>query len=166
MYHQTGLAAAAATLGLGGFGLHGCAEALSGPEAALLAIADPGLDCRVVIVAPGALELACALLRRGHSDVTMVRLCDRPRAGQADVVIIPGIASAEVLGRTVASARRMLAPLGTIVIRLATEMADASAQRAARELLLHGFAAVRTRTVFGDAILRAELPLYGQLKWA
>lgn len=147
-------------------GFRGGPTRLSEPEEALLVMADPGLDGRVVIIVPGALELSCALLERGHREVTMVRVCDRPLVGQADVVIIPRVTSAEGMQAAVACARRMLAPLGTIVIRLAADLANITVQSTMRQLLLHGCAVVRTRFVFGDAMLRAELPLYGQLKCA
>lgn len=168
MKNETELATAvvAATLGLRGFGLHGCPEELSGPEMALLAIADPGLDCRVTIIGPGSLELACALLRRGHTDVTMVKLCERPRAGSADVVIMPEVQTVDVIAHVAAYARRTLVALGTVVIRLASDLEGASEQLARRELLRHGFALIRTRNAYGCAILRAELPLYGQVKCA
>ena len=147
-------------------GFRGCPTALSEPEEALLAMADPGLDCRVVIITPGALELSCALLRRGHREVTMARVGDRPVIGNADIVILPKIESADGMKAAVACAHRMLAPLGTIVIRLATELPEVSVQSTMRQLSVHGFAAVRTRFVLGDALLRAELPLYGQLRCA
>lgn len=146
--------------------LHARPQRLGAADEALLAMADPGPDCRVVIMGLGALELTCALLQRGYTQVTIARPCDRAPGGQADIVVIPQVASAEAMARSIACARHMLAPLGTIAIRLAMAGAGPSPRDAIAQMRLHGFTAVRTRTLFGTALIRGELPLFGQLKCA
>lgn len=163
MYHHNPLtpAMAATTIGLGGR-----PESLSGPELAVLSVADPGIDSRVVLFVPGALELTCALLRRGTSEVTIVRVGDGLRIVEADIAIIPQVPSPEFLERAIPCARRMLAPLGTVTIRFGQHLAGDLVTSACHQLLLHGFAAVRRRKMFGDTLLRAELPLHGRLACA
>jgi hypothetical protein len=139
-------------------------ERLSAGDEALLAMADAGPECRVAIVAPGALELSCALLRRGYGSVTMVQARERAPANQADIVIVPHAASVEAITHSIACARRILAPLGTVVIRLSINGMCPTPREAIPQLVLHGFTAIRTRIAFGAALLRGELPLYGHLK--
>ena len=160
---QSGLAAAPTALALEPGQLP---ASLSGPETALLAMAEPGLISRIAIIAPGGLELACALLRHGHSDVTLVRLSDWHRADKADIVIMPQVSSAELLERAIPCARRMLAPLGAVVAHLAADLPGPVTQQAERLLMLHGFTTIQARTLFGEVLLRAELPPCGRMTCA
>ena len=138
---------------------------LSAAEAALLAMADPGPDSRISLIGPNTLELLCALLRRGSAEVCATRICDWPTAGTADVGIIPGIRSPGHLTRSIAHARRVLAPLGTVALHL-----DAPAKMLDRQaiqlLLLHGFTGLRKAGHAGGTLIRAGLPLHGSLACA
>jgi len=136
---------------------------ISAAEAALLTMADPGLDSRISLIGPHTLELLCALLHRGSTNVFATRLSDHPQPGIADVAIIPDIMSSDCLGRAIAHARRVLAPLGTIAIHILTDPADALSQQARQLLLMHGFSAVRVVDFCGETLIRGELPLYGRL---
>lgn len=135
-------------------------------ECALLALADPCPDSRISLIGPNTLELLCALLRRGSTNVSATRLSDWPQVGTADVAIIPSLNTPDTLCRAVAHARRVLAPLGTVAIHLASDPADALSQHVRRLLLLHGFEAVRVRDFSGEALIRAELPLHGRIACA
>lgn len=139
---------------------------LSDAEAALLTIADPSPDSRISLIGQNTLELLCALLRRGSIDVSAMRVSDRPPAATADLAVIAHVASPDCLERTIAHARRILAPLGTIAIHLAAHPADPLSQQAGRSLLLHGFSSIRTFEYAGETLVRAELPLYGRLACA
>jgi len=130
-------------------------------EAALLRLADPCLDSRISLIGPHTLELLCALLRQGSTNVIASRVSEWSQAGTADVAIIPDIAASDCLGRAIAHARRVLAPLGTVAIHLAADPAEALSQRAGRLLLLHGFSAIRVTEFGGDTLIRGELPLHG-----
>lgn len=138
----------------------------SAADAALLTLADPNLNSRTGLVGPNTLELFCALLQRGSTNVSAMRVNDKPPAGTADMTVIPHIASPDGLVRAVAHARRILAPLGTVAIHLAAPPADALSQQAGRFLLLHGFTAIRMLAFPGDPLMRAELPLHGGLACA
>lgn len=164
MEHRPGLAATAVTT-TGIFG-HGLAE-LNGPEAALIRVADAALDSRIVVLLPGALELTCALMRQGYTNVAMARLTDRPRAEQADVLIVPDIAPETMvdglLDRVVSYARRVLAPLGTVVLSLDAGLPAEAAQQVRCRLRTLGFAAMHTEAACGSTLVRADLPLIGRL---
>jgi len=136
---------------------------VSAAEAALLTLADPSLDSRVSLIGPHTLELLCALVRRGSTNVLALRVSDRTHAGTADVAMIPDIMSPDCLGRAIAHARRVLAPLGTVAIHLLADPADALSQQAGQLLLLHGFTAIRVVDFCGETLIRGELPLYGRL---
>lgn len=136
---------------------------ISAAEAALLTMADPSLDSRISLIGPHTLELLCALLHRGSTNVLATRVSDHPQPGTADVAIIPDIVSPDCLGRAIAHARRVLAPLGTVAIHLLADPADALSQQAGHLLLLHGFSAIRIVDFSGETLIRGELPLYGRL---
>ena len=131
------------------------------PEDPLIAVAGPGFDSRVAIVSPGALDLACVLLRRGYQTASVVRLDDHVPAHQADVVMIPRPANAASLERAINLARRMLAPMGTVAVRLPLDRPDVIWAR--HHLLLNGFTAVRVATACGEMLVGAELPLHGRV---
>ena len=136
----------------------------SDPEDPLVAMADPALDSRIVVISPGALDLTCNLLRHGYQTASVVRLDDRIPAHQADVVIIPQPATAAFLERAIPFARRMLAPMGAVALRLATDRPDSLYAWARQQLLLNGFTAVRVATARGETLIGAELPLHGRLQ--
>ena len=136
------------------------------PEDPLIAMADPAFDSRIAIVSPGALDVTCALIRHGYQTASVFRLDDRARRHQADVVIIPEALSCGFIERAVPFAQRLLAPMGVVVLRLAADRDDGLALFARRQLMLNGFTAVRVRTVRGETLLGAELPLHGRLACA
>lgn len=138
----------------------------SDSEVALLALTDPSLDSRISLIGPNTLEMLCALLRRGSTDVSASRICDRPQAGTADVAVIARVTSPDCLTRAIAHARRVLAPLGTVAIHLPVSPADALSQQAGHLLLLHGFGLIRLYDYAGETLIRAELPLHGRLACA
>lgn len=135
----------------------------SDPDDPLITMADPALDSRIVVINPGALDLACTLLRRGYQTASVVRLDDRIPAHQADIVIIPTPATAVFLQQAIPFARRMLAPMGAVALRLAAGRPDSLASDARQLLLLNGFTAIRVTTAHGETLIGAELPLHGHL---
>ncbi len=155
MYEKSGAIAAARPLDSSG-------DPLGRSDHALLSIADAGRESRCVVFVPGALDLACALIRHGVSEVTIARLGDRHPAAKADLVIVPDAGSRDYLERVIPCARRMLMPLSTLVIRIGQDGVNELSLGARRLLVLHGFSAIRTRAVNGDVVLRAEMPLCGR----
>jgi hypothetical protein len=128
---------------------------------ALLTMADPGPGSRVVVTAPDALELTCHLLRRGYRAVTMVRRCERVPAETADIVIIPRLVSLETMAPAIACARRILAPLGSLVIRVDSD--GPSTGDVLPLLKQNGFSKIRTRRLGEGALIRGDLPVFGRL---
>ncbi|MBC7801766.1 MAG: hypothetical protein H7Z10_14185 [Gemmatimonadaceae bacterium] len=139
-------------------------DCISEVETALLALADPCLDSRISLIGPNTIELLCALIHRGYARASATRVCDFPQTHSADVAIVAHVGAPDAIGRAVAHARRVLTPLGAVAMHLPGD--SALTQHARRSLLLHGFGAIRTRTVGGATLLRAELPLYGRLACA
>ncbi len=162
MLQHVGLAAKPpAPMGMG----DGPPPQLSAAEAALLAMADPSPDSRVSLIGPNTLELLCALLRQGSAEVCATRICDWPKPGTADVAIIPGVRSPAHLARSIAHARRVLVPLGTVALHL-DAAADALIRQASQLLLLHGFNGLRGAGCAEGTLICAELPLHGGLACA
>jgi hypothetical protein len=133
---------------------------LAEPRDELVAFADPGPDSRIVLIGPDPSPLACALAARGCGHVSVPAPHDRP--GSADVVFIAGVAGANLLARSVSNARRLLAPLGTVAIRLCVEPDDALVRHASHAMFLHGFTRLKARVACGDTLLRADVPLFGR----
>lgn len=132
-------------------------------DEALLLLADPGPESRVVVTAPDALELTCTLLRRGLRAVTMARRYERVPSGAADIVIIPRLAGGDAMASTIAAARRMLAPLGSLVLRVASEGPQPCVGSVTPLLREQGFSRIRTRMGAETALIRADLPVFGRL---
>jgi hypothetical protein len=136
------------------------------PEDPLIAMADPAIDSRIAVISPGALDIACQLIRHGYQTASVMRLDDRVRAHQADVVIIPQVADSTFIERAIPFAHRLLAPMGVVVLRLPSDRTGRTAAFARRQMTLNGFTAVRVTTARGETLLGAELPLHGRLACA
>ncbi len=136
------------------------------PEDPLIAKADPAHDSRIAVISPGALDIACQLIRHGYQTASVMRVDDRVRPHQADVVIIPQAADAAFIQRAVPFAHRLLAPMGVLVLRLPPDRSAGIAAFARQQMLLNGFTAIRVTTARGETLLGAELPLHGRLACA
>ncbi len=134
-------------------------------DAAMLALVEPWPDCAIVVASPGGLELACALMRRGFADVTIARPGDRLPHCHADIVLIPGSATLDRLAASLAWARRILAPAGSVVLRSAGASAPGLRQ-VIPALQMQGFTSIRTRTLAGATLVRADIPLQKQRRCA
>ncbi len=122
-------------------------------------------DSRIIVLLPGAVDLACALLRQGHDRVATARLTERPRAAQADILLVPHASCNGFLADVIPYARRVLSPLGTVAACLGDEAPDATI-RIRTALARAGFAVVASRNAFGSLLVRADLPLVGGLRCA
>lgn len=135
-------------------------------DVALLDLADPLPDARVILIGSGTLDLLCALIRRGCYHAATVQLTDRSQAGVADIALVPHASSPECIDAAVLLAKRALVPLGSIIIRLEDSSPDALASFTRRTLRLHGFSAIHTRALGDHWLVTAELPLHGRLACA
>jgi hypothetical protein len=138
----------------------------AGAEDPLIEMADPARDSRIAVISPGALDIACQLIRRGYQTASVMRVDERCRAHEADVVIIPQAVDAAFIARAIPFAHRLLAPMGVVVLRLPADGSGRTAAFARQQMVLNGFAAVRVTTRRGETLLGAELPLHGRLACA
>ena len=141
-------------------------DAGSAADAALLRFADIARDTRVVLIGPDTLELLCALVRLDCASAAAIRLFDRPKAGTADLAILPAVASADCVDAGLAKARRVLAPLGGVILRFAGLPSPGLVRHARQALQMHGFQAIHARQLGHQCLLTAELPLVGRLACA
>ncbi len=126
-------------------------------------MADPAIDSRIAVISPGALDIACQLIRHGYQTASVMRVDDRTRPHQADVVIIPEIADSAFIARAIPFAHRLLAPMGVVVLRLPPDRTGRTAAFARQQMMLNGFTAIRVTTTKGETLLGAERPLFGQI---
>jgi hypothetical protein len=136
------------------------------PEDPLIAMADPAMDSRIAVISPGALDIACQLIRHGYQTASVMRVDDRVRPHEADVVIIPQIADSAFIARAIPFAHRLLAPMGVVVLRLPHDRTGRTTAYARQQMILNGFTAIRVTTAHGETLLGAELPLHGRLACA
>lgn len=139
---------------------------LPSPDMALLQFADIAHDTRVVLIGPDTLELLCALIRLDCGSAAAIRLLDRPKAGTADLAILPAVASVDCIDAGLVKARRVLAPLGSVILRFAGLPSPTLVRHARRALQMHGFQAIHARQLGHQCLLTAELPLVGRLACA
>jgi hypothetical protein len=109
---------------------------------------------RALVLGHGAIDLVCALIRHGLTEVTEWRCGDRPEAGVADLVLIPKLRSADQAVMLVSHARRALAPTG----RVAAQVPGDLAAGLVRTLRLHGFSAIRRRDAASGSIVSGTVP--------
>jgi hypothetical protein len=138
----------------------------SSADATLLQFADIAHDTRVVLIGPDTLELLCALIRLDCASAAAIRLLDRPKAGTADLAILPAVASLDCVDAGLAKARRVLAPLGSVILRFAGLPSPGLVRHTRQVLQTHGFQAIHARQLGHQRLLTAELPLVGRLACA
>ncbi|WP_160123125.1 hypothetical protein [Rhodovarius lipocyclicus] len=130
---------------------------LSRPSPTLLDIAKAGPADRVLVIGGDRLGLLCAALRRGcRSAVAMVAPPHHPDA--ADLVVAPGVTSAEEAEAVAESARRALPPGGRLAIGLKGAAASMG-REVGRALQAHGFRRARLRArAEGGVLLTCRVP--------
>ena len=135
-------------------------------DAELLDLADPAQGAHVLLIGSGTLELMCALIRRGCLSAAAIGLADHPRAGLADIALVPHANTPRCVEAAVALAERALERPGSLTLRLAGHSPEALSRHARRILQLHGFSAVQSRTLGGQRLLTAELHARGRVSCA
>ena len=127
------------------------------------AIGDPAGE-RVVIIGHHTLDLMCAMIRNGATEVTVLRLRERPEAHKADLAVLLGPLSMHEITCGVMQAWRALAPTGRIVVGA---LSAQSTRDISATLRAQGFAAVcASREDNGGFVVSAELPFFGPLGYA
>lgn len=130
------------------------------PGAALLdnlgAIED---EDHILVIGKDGLDLMCALLRAGATQVTHLRSHEQPEADSASLAIVPHVASLDWLAGALPSIRRALITNGRLVVAVATQL---TTQHPIRRLLAqHGFTVIRARSAADRQVFSAELPAFG-----
>ncbi len=120
----------------------------------LLRLAGKVQDTHALIVAEHGLDLMCGLIRRGCLAATILRIGDKPDAGDYDLVLVPRAAALPSADEVIRVARRSLAPRGRLIVGVSGGKA---ATALARRLRLNGFTALRSAQWFGLTLLRADL---------
>jgi hypothetical protein len=136
------------------------------PDTALLQLAGEVRNEHALIIGPNALDLMCALIRRGAAEATMLRQGVRPERATADLALATEIGSPEQALAVMAHARRALTASGRLILRTAADPTGRLAQRVAEMLRLHGFSAVRARRAGDRTLVIGVLPWFGPLTTA
>ncbi len=120
----------------------------------LLRLAGKIQNAHVLIIAEHGLGLMCGLIRRGCLAATILRIGDRPDAGDYDLVLVPRAAALPSADEVIKVARRSLASQGRLIVGVQDGKAAAAL---ARRLRLNGFIGLRSAQWFGLTLLRADL---------
>jgi hypothetical protein len=131
------------------------------PDAAVLQLAGPVRGEHVLIMGGSALEVMCALQRKGASEVTLLRQGVRPEQHTADLVIAAAVASLEHAASAMAHATRALTESGRIILRTVADPTGRLAQAIARMFRLQGFSGVRVRPTGEGALVVGSRPFFG-----
>jgi hypothetical protein len=133
------------------------------PDTALLQLAGEVGGEHALIIGPHALELMCALLRRGAAEVSLLRQGVRPEKATADLAVATEIASPEQALSAMSHARRALVASGRLILRINADPNGRLAKLVAQMLRLHGFSAVRARRAGNRTLVTGMLPWFGPL---
>ena len=138
-----------------------CPPAEPDPDSVLLTCIGEVAGERALILGRGALDVMCALIRAGATEVTALCRNDRPEPASADLVVVSDMVSAESAPGLIGHARRALVTAGRIVLRCPTDSSGRLVQSISRVLRLHGFSALRLRRAGAQTLVTAELPFFG-----
>lgn len=123
-------------------------------------------DARIALVGPHMLDLMCALIRRGGTEVTALRSVDGLDAQSADLVVlavpdaVAGAATIAGFVPALAKAKRALTPSGMLLLALPAGAPGWLATQFGGLLRQLGFS-VRRSDAGGHAMLCATQPLAG-----
>jgi hypothetical protein len=131
------------------------------PDTALLQLAGEVSGEHALLIGPHALELMCALLRRGATEVSLLRQGVRPERATADLAVATEISSEEQALSAMTQARRALAASGRLILRTTADPTGRLAKLVAQMLRLQGFSAVRARRAGDRTLVTGVLPWFG-----
>jgi hypothetical protein len=120
----------------------------------LLRLAGTIQNTHTLILAEHGLGLMCGLIRRGCLAATILRIGDKPDAGDYDLVLIPSAGALPSADEVIKIAHRSLASHGRLIVGVQDGMTAAAL---GRRLRLNGFTGLRSTQWFGLTLLRADL---------
>ncbi len=118
-------------------------------------------DTHAVVLGDHALELLCALIRRGCAAATAIRAGEKMEADSASLIVVPQGVTLETIEPMLRQAKRALMPNGRIALRVDSDHSGWVSFSAARILRAHGFCAIRVRALADQTLLTAERPFFG-----
>ena len=136
------------------------------PDTAVLQLAGEVRNEHALIIGPNALDLMCALIRRGATEATLLRQGVRPERATADLTVATEVASLEQAISVLDHARRALTASGRLILRITADPTERLAKRVATMLRLQGFSAVRARRAGDRTLVTGVLPGFGPLTTA
>jgi hypothetical protein len=131
------------------------------PGALLLQLAGEVRNEHVLIIGSGALEIMCALLRKGAAAATLLREGRSPKRAMADLAIMTEIGNLDRMAAAIDLSRDALGVTGRIILRIAADPAQRLASAAAGMLRKRAFSAVRIRTIGAWDFVTGEIPSFG-----
>jgi hypothetical protein len=106
----------------------------------------------IVLLDRSGPDLMCALLRAGATQVTHLRLHQRPEVNSASLVIVPDAPSLDWLASVLPPIRRALIANGRLVACIGARSVTQNPVR--RMLTFYGFAAIHCRRSFAWSAIR------------
>src|ERR1700722_19591434 len=90
-------------------------------DTALLQLTGEVRGEHALIIGPHALEIMCALIRKGAAEVALLRQGVRPERANADLAVATEIGSPEQILSVTTHARRALAASGRLILRTSAD---------------------------------------------
>ncbi len=132
-------------------------------DTALLQLAGKVRGEHALLIGPHALELMCALIRKGAAEVSLLRQGVRPERATADLAVATEIGNPDQALSALTHARRALTASGRLILRTAADPTGRLAKLVAQMLRLHGFSAVRATRAGDRTLVTGVLPWFGPL---
>lgn len=124
------------------------------PLEPLLRLAGPLDEVHALVMAERGIDLMCALIKRGCLAATAIRPSHKPDADGYGLVIADLTASELPPEALIRRGRAALRPGGRLIARV---RGSRHAAALARRLRLNGFRGLRTLTLAGQTLVRADL---------
>lgn len=125
---------------------------------AMLDVAEPLQDTRVLVIGHETIEALCGLIGRGCNAATEMAIGGRLPTERTEIVLVPRIGSLDEARMALALARRVLLPCGRIVMHDTDTLLAAPVVRLLRS---KGFSAIRARVSPHGTIVSADWPMFG-----
>ncbi|GEM_PF-4784781 len=113
----------------------------------------------IFVLGWNGLDLMCALVRAGATQVTHLLSHERLEASSASLVIVPHVVSLDWLANALPSIRRALIPNGRLVVGVGAQPISRAQVR--HMLSRHGLVMIRDGHATDRQVVSAEVPAFG-----